>query len=83
MSSNKPIATGFIKGAPTSVFGLNIQLVTKLSEGPTLAEETEKEMDFGNSFAAGEGRGCGKTWSQATALHRICHGSRTVSLSAP
>ena len=46
MLSNKPIATGFIKGAPTSVSGLNIQLVTKLSEGPTLAEETEKEMDF-------------------------------------
>ncbi len=44
--SNEPIATGFIKGAPTSVFGLNVQLVTKLSEGPTLAEETEKEMDF-------------------------------------
>ncbi len=43
---NKPIATGFIKGAPTSVSGFNVQLVTKLSEGPTLAEETEKEMHF-------------------------------------
>ncbi len=37
--SGEPIATGFIKGAPT-------QLVIKLSEGPTLAEETEKEMEF-------------------------------------
>ncbi len=43
--SNKPIATGFIKGAPTSVSGLTVQLVTKLSEEPTLAKETEKEMD--------------------------------------
>jgi hypothetical protein len=44
--SNKPIATGFIKGAPTSVSSLTVQLVTKLSEGLTLGEETEKEMDF-------------------------------------
>ena len=45
--SNKPIATMFIKGAPTSVSGLTLQLVTKLSEGPTLAKKREKEMDFG------------------------------------
>ena len=44
--SNKPIATVFIKGASTSVSGLTIQLVTKLSEGLTLAKETEKEMDL-------------------------------------
>lgn len=36
--SNEPITTGFIKGAPTSVSGLTVQLVTKLSEGPTLAD---------------------------------------------
>ena len=46
MLSNEPITPGFIKGAPTSVSGLTVQLVTKLSEGPTLAEEMEKEMDF-------------------------------------
>jgi hypothetical protein len=44
--SNKPITTEFISGAPTSLSGLTVQLVTKLSEGPTLTKETEKEMDF-------------------------------------
>jgi hypothetical protein len=43
---NEPISTGSIKGGPTSVSGLTAQLVTKLSEGPTLTKETENEMDF-------------------------------------
>ena len=44
--SNKPIATRFIKGEPTSVSGLTVQFVTKLSEGSALTEETEKTVDF-------------------------------------
>ena len=44
--SDGPITTGFSKGEPSSVSGLTVQLVTKLSEGPALPEETEKEMDF-------------------------------------
>ena len=44
--SDKLIATGFIKGEPTSVYGLIVQLVTKLFEGPALPEETGKAVDF-------------------------------------
>ena len=44
--SNEPIARGFTKGAPTSVSGITAQLVTKLSEGPTLAEEAKKKMEI-------------------------------------
>ena len=43
---DKPFAAGFIKGEPTSVSGLTVQLVTKLSEGPTLPEETAKAVEF-------------------------------------
>ena len=46
MLLDEPITTEFIKGTPTSVSGLTTQLVTTLSERPTVAEETEKEMDF-------------------------------------
>ena len=38
---DEPITTEFIKGTPTSVSGLTTQLVTTLSERPTVAEETE------------------------------------------